>query len=132
LRFVGSGSRKRPPLDPLYPTAALFVRRPCSTDRRSIRGIPHRHHGRGQTIWSYPATEIPISRGLLITLVTDLIQQSSGLKDRGDTLSTCGADRNQGPDGSASPALRLLLRELFGRLGEDAPAGGREGVAGRQ
>ena len=61
--------------------------------------------------------------------VTDLILQPSDLKNRGHTLATCGADRNQCPDGPATRALRLLLRQLLGRLGENAPPCGREGVA---
>ena len=67
--------------------------------------------------------------GLSNRPVTDLIKRPSDLKDRGHTLPTCGADRNQRPDGPATRALRLALRELLRGLGEDAPAGGREGVA---
>src|ERR1700761_2773437 len=48
----------------------------------------------------------------------------SGLQNRGHALAAGRTDRDQGTHGFAcGVALRFLLRELLGRLGEDPPAG---------
>ena len=55
------------------------------------------------------------------------VQGGSCLQNRGHALTAGRTDGNQCPDCPA--AVRLLLGELLGRLGENPPTGRRERVA---